>query len=1024
MIRLSILILLISSSLFSQFGKNKVQYERFDWKFIESPNFDVYFHEGGEYLAKFTAIEAEKALKEIESTLSYKLINKISIVAFNTHNQFQQNNVIDQFLSEGIGGVTQIYKNRIVIQFQGSYAQFRHLIHHELVHGVLNDMFHGGTLQASISQGGYFIPTWLNEGFAEYSSLRGMDVETDMFMRDLTISKMLPNLDQISGYLSYRAGQTFYWYVADKYGPKKVGEFMNRLRNLKSVEAAFETSFGMDLEQFSDRWTRDIEKYYWPELEKFEDVTEFAEEVTNREDMRNFYNSSPSISPDGEKMAFISESGGLLGISVMDIDDQESKRDLVSSFRSQDFEDLNILTPGISWNPDGTLIAVSAKSGGEDAIYIIEEESGDYQKILPGFKSIASVNWSNDGKKLAFIGLKHGASDIYTYELQSKKLEQITNDVFAEEYPIWSPDSRSIYFISDRGDNLKNVGFDFSMWSYDFTKSDVYRVSLDFNTIERLTDTPEFKKTSIAIGPNEEKLLFVSDQNGINNLYELYIPTGNIKPKTNSISAINHISLSKDGSKLLFGSQMKAGYDIYLMRFPFQNDLEDEKLPLTHFRENNFKNDENDLIVQNLIKDQKQEEPISYGDFIVDFENDKLVEPNQDAIVNLDNRRLPSKIDTNFKVQDYKLKFTPDLIYGQPSYNTFFGVQGVTQAMLSDEMGEHRLTLQFNLLQDTRNSTFIANYSYLPEVTDYSLTGYHTAAFANNFGTGALERFRIFGLSGRASRPFDLFNRLEYSIDLMNAWKEDVRIPQNPDVRRFMIVNEIRFVHDNSLGGLYAPIIGSRYNIRIFGTPQIGNDGIGFITAKFDGRYYFRATPWINFAMRASGGISHGFGDYEGLRFRLGGTENWINSQFVNGNRFVPFDDPEDVAFMNFEMPMRGWTVSELSGNKYFLSNLEMRFPLFQALVAGPVPILIQGVQGAFFLDYGAAWSDEFVAEFYQRGFDQFNNPLSDGSMLMSSGIGARSILFGLPLKLDVAWRYNGIGWSTPQYVVSFGFDW
>ena len=101
-------------SALSQFGKNRVQYESFDWRYIESKHFDVYFHEGGDYLAKFTVVQAERSLAQIEKHLNYKLKRRISFIVFNSHNQFQQNNIINQFLSENVGGVTQLFKNRIV----------------------------------------------------------------------------------------------------------------------------------------------------------------------------------------------------------------------------------------------------------------------------------------------------------------------------------------------------------------------------------------------------------------------------------------------------------------------------------------------------------------------------------------------------------------------------------------------------------------------------------------------------------------------------------------------------------------------------------------------------------------------------------------------------------------------------------------------------------------------------------------------------------------------------------------------
>src|ERR1035437_2767721 len=55
----------------ANFGKNKVEYKEFDWKFIQSPHFDVYYYQGGRELAEFTADHAEMALDSIERVVKY-----------------------------------------------------------------------------------------------------------------------------------------------------------------------------------------------------------------------------------------------------------------------------------------------------------------------------------------------------------------------------------------------------------------------------------------------------------------------------------------------------------------------------------------------------------------------------------------------------------------------------------------------------------------------------------------------------------------------------------------------------------------------------------------------------------------------------------------------------------------------------------------------------------------------------------------------------------------------------------------
>ena len=161
--KLLFLVSLIQSAMFGQFGQNKVQYKDFTWYYIQSDHFDIYFSQKGAQLAEFTSKAAEDALKSIEKSFNYKINNRIAIIVYNSTNDFQETNTTDEYLSEGIEGFTEIFKNRVVIQFMGSYKDFRHLIHHELSHAVINDMFYGGSLQNIISNRiTTNLPLWFN----------------------------------------------------------------------------------------------------------------------------------------------------------------------------------------------------------------------------------------------------------------------------------------------------------------------------------------------------------------------------------------------------------------------------------------------------------------------------------------------------------------------------------------------------------------------------------------------------------------------------------------------------------------------------------------------------------------------------------------------------------------------------------------------------------------------------------------------------------------------------------------------
>ncbi|MFA6570864.1 MAG: BamA/TamA family outer membrane protein, partial [Bacteroidota bacterium] len=855
----------------------------------------------------------------------------------------------------------------------------------------------------------------------------GYDINTDMFMRDVSLSENLRGLEHLNGYMAYRGGQTFYWFIAEKYGKEKIGEFINRLRIMGSANLAFKNTFGMSFEDFSELWVKEMKKYYFPDIARFKAPEDYAVRITNHAKDDNFYNSSPAISPNGEKVAYIADKAGTFRVFIRSIENKEDNEELVGSLREQDFEELNLLTPGISWNPKGTQLAISAKAGGEDAIFIVEVKNGNYDKLKFGIKSISSVNWSPDGKYLLFVGVADERSDLFLYEFATKKLSKLTDDVFFDSHPVWTSDSKKIYFVSDRKDVLSSdiKQKQLKIWNTDYDASDIYSIDLTTKIVKQITFDPQYHKTSLVVSNDEKKILYVSDKNGIGNLYELNLATGTSRPKTNSLNAVTQISLSKDESKLLFTTQVNGGYDIFMMRFPFDKNLDIDSLPNTSYRDK--ENLKKQLIAsikkekENSAKDSTENKLVGYGGYNVEFSRQTVVKPNPDAEKRI-NQDLLQDVnaavvpDSGYPVHDYKIKFSPDLVLGNPGYSTYWGFQGIAQMLFSDVLGDHLIYVQANLLMDLRNSTFLAAYSYLPGIIDYTVTGYHSAAIVYD-QYGYLNRYRKYGGSLQASYPFDLFNRTEFSISMLNASKENIDLPASPDyVSHFLIMPEARYVHDNALWGYFGPQRGSRYSLDIKASPKFGGSGVGFVNLSADIRQYIPLFDYYSIALRVSGGKSFG---PDPRKYYMGGIENWINSRFKNGT--IPFDDPVDFVIMEFPMPMRGWAVAEKTGTQYFLTNAEFRFPMFTALLAGPIPMLIQGVMGNIFLDMGGAWNGSVQSFKSTRIEDGLVKP---NDLLMSAGVGIRAYVLGLPLKVDVAWRNEFYNWSEPYWEFSLGFDW
>ncbi len=810
-------VLLLQPFLFAQFGQNKVQYKDFTWYYIQTDHFDIYFSQHGSNLAEFTAKAAEDALKSIENSFNYKINNRVVIIIYNSTNDFQETNTTDQYLSEGIEGFTEIFKNRVVIQFMGSYKEFRHLIHHELTHAVVNDMFYGGSLQNIISNHiTTNLPLWFNEGMAEYQSL-GWDVNTDMFMREATISEYLPDIDQLNGYFAYRGGQSVFYYISQKYGKQKIGELINKVKGSGNLEAGIKNSIGLTLEELNERWKKYLKKMFWPEIAIMKQPDEFAKRLTDPKNDDGFYNTSPTLSPQGDKIAFISNRDYYFDLYIMNAIDGKVIKKLVQGNSTADFEQLNVVTPGLSWSPDGKKIALSAKSGGYDVVYIIDVESGDKETLPIQLDGIKSLSWSPDGKYIAFIGHTAVESDVYLYDMQNKKVINLTDDVFTDNDPSWSPDSKQIYFSSDRGKFTSHsaVPDTFKIYKYDYSQTDIYSIDINSKKMERLTDLPNSDETYPIVSPDGKEMLFISDMNGITNIYKEKIEplsddtTKNLKdnpaiPITNSLEGLNQISMSKDGKKLVFSALYEASYNLFLMNNPFEPKTDSTKLPLTVYKQNlldreknnnknglaEIKEGENKVskdtssstnIFSNIYTGQVVDttsakadtSKIDYSNYVFGS-NPYARKDSAEIAENQKKFNLTDNLDEdgNYKVNPYKISFSPDIIYANAGYNTLYGLMGTTVLSFSDVLGDHRLIGQTSLQIDLKNSDYGLTYAYLGGRLNYAVSGFHTARFVylQRGPTSDLFRFTNYGAALNFIYPMNKFYRLGVGISLHESY--------------------------------------------------------------------------------------------------------------------------------------------------------------------------------------------------------------------------------------------------------------
>ena len=389
------------------FGQNKVQYRDFEWSFISSPNFDVYYYGDELDLATFTMEAANEAYEQIGKHLRWNLKKRVPILVYHSHNEFQQNNAVGVYMSEGIGGVTELFKNRVVIPFEGDYKAFRHVIHHELVHAMINDLIYGGRMNNVASgQVRWSMPLWANEGLAEYLS-SNWDTEADMIIRDLAINERIPTVQELEYFLAYKGGQSVWKFIAEKYGREKIGEVFQAMKRLRGAEKGFKSAIGMDYDELTEQWHKYIKKEFYPDVAGRDEVDDIAKRLTDHKKAKNVYNVSPSISPDGGQIAYLTNNLSYFDIDLIDAVTGKKIKKLIKGSRSLDFEELKFLQPGISWSPDSKKIVFAAKSGSGDALYIVDVNSEEKEKIPFKLDGVFSATWSPVGDKLASVSYTH-----------------------------------------------------------------------------------------------------------------------------------------------------------------------------------------------------------------------------------------------------------------------------------------------------------------------------------------------------------------------------------------------------------------------------------------------------------------------------------------------------------------------------------------------------------------------------------------------------------------------------------------
>ena len=1013
------------------FGRNKVQWEQFDFKVLQTEHFDIYYYEQEADVVHDIGRMSERWYARLSRVFNHSFKRK-PIVLYANAADFHQTTTTGGMIGEGTGGFTDAFMNRVVLPLTGDYAQNDHVLGHEMVHVFQYDI----AATANQNRRRFALeamPLWIVEGMAEYFSKGRVDPLTSMWIRDATIHDRMPDLRELTRdprYFPYRYGQALMAYIGARFGDEAVVRYFMAAGTV-GIEDGVERALGISDKQLFADWAESARELYNPVVQsrndnlaapligrKPEPPPVRVEGDTKKRKRRrgsNELNVGPALSPDGRYIAFLS-ARELFSIDLFLADAKTGKviRRLVSSSRDPHFESLRFIEAAGSWSPDNRRLAFITFARGDNFLSIVDVETRDTDHIsVPGLEAILNVAWSPDGSTIALAAQSTGVSDLFLYNLQTKELRRLTADKFADLQPAWSPDGRTLAFVTDRG--AETV-----VEQLEFTDHRLATIDVASGKVTEIAAFPKSKHLNPQWAADGRSLYFLANPEGIPDLYRITVPGGQLSRVTNVDTGIAGItdmspalSVASRTGDIAFSLFEDDNYNIYsLPAGTLGTEIAAGAAPS-----------------QGAAPRAAILPPLrGTGSEITGY----LMRPEEG---------LPPA-STEFRLRPYSANLR--LAYlGPPTLgvgvNEFgFGAGGSVSAFFSDILGQHNVGFTFqgggggsgsgstSLVDQLGGEVFYLNQKHrlnwgadvLHIPYTYSRVGYGTGTVPSTGQSADVYQIlrevqTVSDGSVLAQYPFSTTRRIEGAAGMQRfAYKRELetwyiigntiaertteRLPGDFQVN--LAKASSAFVGDSSVYGFISPINGTRYRYEV----ETLTGDLKFTTALADWRKYIFMRP-MTLAVR---GLHYG-------RYGSGSADQRLSTLYLGQGSLVRGYDPYSIDPVECGTNTEACPVFDrLLGTRIGVASLELRAPLLGTREFGLINASFLPTEIFGFVDAGAAWTGDDTPKL------KWATRTNERVPVMSVGVGLRILLSYIPIEV-----YAAKPFQRPDEELVYGFN-